>query len=176
MKFLAPLFSLALALLSSLAAHANTITFSAAGNGFESSGTMTVVADPTTPGTLDVTGVSGEVNGVTITGLLPGSYNANAPSFNAAGTIMYDNLYYVTSPVFDYNGIGLNIGNSGSQGNFYYDQGGYQFLDINDNVVDLTSFTVTETPEPSTLVLLGTGIVGLAFTFARRSATSPGLG
>lgn len=60
MKSLAPFLSFAVALLSTLAAHADTITFSATGNGFESSGTMTVVADPTAPGTLDVSPASRE--------------------------------------------------------------------------------------------------------------------
>ena len=159
------------------AAHATTFTFTATGPGINSSGTLTVVADPTIANAFDVNGISGTFNGVAITGLLPcPAYDpANPCNNNTPRNFSFDNLLYNQIPALDFNGIGFSIGTAGYQGNFFFNANGdpatYVFFDSNNNQVLLTSFTASPVPEPGSLVLLGSGIFGILTTVRRRIKT-----
>ena len=162
---------------SSHLAFADNFTFTAVGAGFQSSGTITATADVSTPNVFDVTAISGEVNNVAITGLLPcANYSASHPCTNTNGVFIYDNLLGTLAPVLDYNGIGFNIGNAGYQGNFYFNLGNYQFLDSNNVNTTLESLNVAvaPTPEPSTFVFLGTGLLAMAGLVRSRFASIAG--
>ncbi len=159
--------------LTSFAARADDFNFSFAG---QLSGSGQFTAGSTgTAGEFLVTGITGTVGGATIASLLaPGTY----PSFNPPPN---DNLLYLPasgSPTYvDYEGISFTATN-GVYFNLVYEPGfGYGFLSSTDadgtNATNalLSSFSVTQaaaTPEPSSIALLGTGLLCAAWMFRRR--------
>jgi hypothetical protein len=170
-------FTVLVALIASVvpvALHADSITITAAGKGMQISETVTMIADPKDAGVFEATGITGEVNGVRITGLMAGSDNVNAPTYNGNDTFSFDNLLYDSSPDLDIQGLGFDIGTSGYEGNLYFENGSYKFADSNRIVTTLSSYearavgaahkpdAVAATPEPSSLLLFGTGVIILA--------------
>jgi hypothetical protein len=154
------LFSLMLTALTSTSAYANSIfDFTFSSGAISASGQFT--ASSTGVGTYLITGVSGTTNGVTITGVLP------PKSF--AGN---DNVLQDPGPVLDVSGVSYSLAN-GDAINLYtflgidsailYDPSAGTFL----NTAGTVSITSTA-PEPGTLALLSTGIVGLAGMIRRR--------
>src|SRR6516164_2465352 len=142
-------------------ANADTMSFALSGVGFTTSGTFS--GSPTAPGTWLVTGATGSFNGTSITGVWPTSNNGNIFAFN--------NLYYWPAPNLDVYGIVVTLQN-GDLVNFCYDTpncalpGGYAALLWDPNVG--TTFLYADTvafgqpvPEPGTLALMGTGLLGL---------------
>ena len=177
-----------LAALLTIAAHADTFKFHASGDGIQSSGTLVAVADSTNPGTYDIQSISGTFNGVAITGLLPcPAFDQANPCDNAnPRQFSFDNLLSVSSgqPYLDYDGIGFSVGTSGYQGNFFFDNqpfpslaprllGNYAFFDSNNASQLLDTFTISDAsvPEPGSLILFGSGVLGLAGTIRRRIKT-----
>ena len=158
-----PLFALLSALALPAAAHAATFNFTAMGSGGGFSGSGTLVATPGSGGSYTLNSISG-----------PGVTGLVAPN----GFFGNDNLIFPSTPTLvDTHGFAF----TDTQGNtsftvdvFSTGVGTYaaHFLD-SDNVsatLPVTfslSDTTTVTPEPSSLMLMGTGVIGLA-GFARR--------
>jgi len=190
-RSLLALLALATALAISPAALADSLCFTISGSGITSSGTITF-STTSTPGIDEITGITGTFStanpggfsGV-ITGLEPGSYDSNNLTLSSNGFYVFDNLFFPagTAPAADnspagglLDGGGLTFDVSGGYSvNVFGDGTGnpYLVLDGANSLVDSSvpvDFTVS--PEPSSLLLLGTGLLGLAMIIFRKSAAA----
>jgi len=142
-------------------------------NGYTVNASGTLLATPLGGGAYQVTSISGMRNGIAVTGLT-----------TYAGD---DNVVYTTFPQLDYPGLAFTDANGFAYNVFYdtsttdvYACGFVGYCEIGPGTpfttglgpptdpVGSISFTLTAVPEPGSLALLCSGVVGLAGVVRRR--------
>ena len=166
-------------------AKADSFLFTISSPTVNGSGKLVTAPDASIAGAQDIQNISGTLNGVAIEGTVPSDFTPTTITFADTFYYTFDNLLHPNDPSdpFDQNGLGFetvdgvqyNIGTDPMRGLLYeafngviqFDQQTYQGASVN--------FTLTQasvTPEPSSIALMGTGLLLTATLLRRRIVKS----
>jgi hypothetical protein len=142
--------------------YANEFSFSFGASGISANGTVNVTL--VSGDEYLVTGLTGMFNGSAMTLLSPDTYGSGAGR--------NDNDVFSSAPYLDYHGLAFSVGSTNYDVYYYAAISGYMLCNTYTNpactvgegvrvqFAALTPVSST-TPEPSSLLLLGTGLLGL---------------
>lgn len=148
---------------SSLAAHADTFNFTVNGSagGFSGSGVLTTTLDQS--GNYLITGIAG----TGVTGIIPpGGFNNNDNLLFPSSTPLLDSQGFSFSAADGPDQFNVNIFNNGT-GYFAFFRDEDAFTATLPVTLDVSS-SPSAVPEPSTLFLMGTGLLGAAAAFRKK--------
>jgi hypothetical protein len=160
---------------SGMIASAGSINFNFSYNGQDIAANGVFITSPIagSPGEYLVTGITGQYNGMPITGLIPP---------NGDASFISDNVFTwpttPTTPAFSYGGIVFSVDTLASNVNLYACTGQTDFCapgftyqnatNIGGYVITGVDASFSSTPEPGTLLTLGSGLMGVAGVIRRR--------
>jgi hypothetical protein len=201
-KFLLASLALAAALAITPTALADAWTYTITGSNFTADLTLITSSNGAVQtvtameGTFDIVGNAPVNFGLTPTEPAAPAASANNLTLSNDGEFLFDNLLYTTAPgnqILDWGGLLINVSGyelnifggyfGGSDGTyapgdayFYFaDNGSYHSnnqIPKSGDTVEAATATLTAVPEPGSVFLLGTGILGLAL-FLLRKASGP---
>ena len=161
-------------LAGAMIASAGTVDFNFSYSGDNITASGTLFTNPLGGGEYLVTGITGHYNTDMITGLESCATGICTKLFahNSGWQFSYDNMGFATDPHVDLYGLLFDVSNVGYV-NLYNDGSGYRnTIENGDGLGGYVDTPVTasfsSTPEPGTLLMMGSGLIGLAGVIRRK--------